>query len=488
MQSRSKRFRLARFSLFSSLLAFASLPNGDVVANAAPPLPPVAAAPSAPGLLFAHEPVVDRLDNGLTVVTLDFPSPGITAYFTLIRAGSRDEVEKGRSGYAHLFEHLMFRGTKNISAEDYEKRLQAMGADNNAFTTDDFTLYIPVVPKDALGELIAVEADRFQHLDVAPAAYKDETGAVLGEYNKDFSDPYLVMDEALREMAFKVHTYGHTTIGYRKDVEAMPNAYDYSKSFFSRYYTPDDATIFVVGDVDREKTLAAIRANYKDWSGHRAKPEIKVEPEQTAPRTKALTWKNPTVPRLQIGYKIPATGSSLRDVAALSVLRALVFDESSPLYQKLVVQDQKVIEIGSDPDDLLHRDPGLFRVDAKLRSGTSFDEIVKAVDDELAKVGRGEVKPELLEAVRSHVLNATTLELQTPGTVAERIAFWTAVTDGDVHAFETYAKAVSDLTLQDVARVAKQYLTPERRNVVTLSPPSSKSATTKSTAKTGAKK
>ncbi len=487
MQSRPTRFRFARLSplpvalLLALLLAL--LPRSES-ASAAPPAPIV----SGPGLLFAHEPVVDRLDNGLTVVTLDFPSPGITAYFTLIRAGSRDEVEKGRSGYAHLFEHLMFRGTKKISAEDYEKRLQAMGADNNAFTTDDFTLYIPVVPKDALGELIGVEADRFQHLDVALPAYKDETGAVLGEYNKDFSDPYLVMDEALREMAFKTHTYGHTTIGYRKDVEAMPNAYDYSKSFFSRYYTPDDATIFVVGDVDREKTLAQIRANYKDWSGHRAKPEIKVEAEQTAARTKALTWKNPTVPRLQIGYKIPSTGSSLRDVAALSVLRALVFDESSPLFQRLVVQEQKVIEIGSDPDDLLHRDPGLFRVDAKLRSGTSFDEIVKAVDDELAKVGRAEVKPELLEAVRSHVLNATTLGLQTPGGVAERIAFWTAVTDGDVRAFETYAKAVSDLTLQDVARVAKQYLTPERRNVVTLSPPSPKGAATKATAKPGPKK
>ena len=96
------------------------------------------------------------------------------------------------------------------------------------------------------------------------------------------------------------------------------------------------------------------------------------------------------------------------------------------------------------------------------------------------------MKPELLEAVRSHVLNATVLSLQTPGSVAERLAFWTAVTDGDVRAFETYAKAVSDLTVQDVARVAKQYLTPERRNVVTLSPPSSKSA--KPVAKAGAKK
>ncbi len=458
----------------------------DVPVASAAPSPQVV---SGPGLLLPHEPVVDRLDNGLTVVTVDFPSPGIVAYYTLIRAGSRDEVEKGKSGYAHLFEHLMFRGTPKVSAEAYEKKLQAMGADNNAFTTDDFTLYIPLIPKDALPELVAVEADRFQHLDVPRPAYKDETGAVLGEYNKDFSDPYMAIDEALRGEAFTTHTYGHTTLGFKKDVEAMPNAYDYSRSFFQRYYTPDNATIFVVGDVDHDKTLALIRAHYKDWQGHRAKPEVKVEPDQTAPRSKALTWKNPTAQRLSIAYKIPSTGSSLRDVAALTVLRALVFDESSALYQRLVVGEQKVIEIDSDPDDLLHRDPGLFRVDMKLRSTTSFDDVVKAVDDELAKVARGEVKPAELEAVRAHVLNATTLSLQTPGRVAERLALWTAVTDGDVRAFENFAKQVADLTLTDVRKVASQYLTPERRNVVTMSSPSAKEAKKPATKKSaGAKK
>ncbi|MGH7330854.1 MAG: hypothetical protein ACREJX_21095, partial [Polyangiaceae bacterium] len=121
---------------------------------------------------------------------------------------------------------------------------------------------------------------------------------------------------------------------------------------------------------------------------------------------------------------------------------------------------------------------GLFRIDAKLRTGTTFDEIVRAVDDEIAKVARGEVKPAELEAVRGHVLNGATLALQTPGAVAERLAIWTAVTDGDVRAFETFAKEVNELTLADVSRVAKQYLTPERRDVVTLSPPSPKATKT----------
>ncbi len=429
---------------------------------------PVATSPTRSDLL-PQPPNVDKLDNGLTVVTVPFPSPGVATFYTLVRAGSRDEVEPGRSGYAHLFEHLMFRGTDKIPAADYEKRLQALGADNNAFTTDDFTLYIPTVPKDSLSELIPIEADRFEHLNVARPAYKDETGAVQGEFNKDFASPAWVMDEALRELSFKQHTYGHTTIGYKRDVEAMPGAYDYSRAFFKRFYTPDDATIFVVGDFDRGKVLDLVRANYKDWTGARATSQVKAEPEQTEARKKALTWKSATVPRVAIGYKIPATSASVRDAAALVVLSTLVFGESSELYQRLVVREQKLIDLSCDPDDVLHKDPGLFRVDAKLRPGTSFDEVVAAVDEALAKVASGGIPVARVDAVRSHVLNATVLGLQTPSSVAERLAFWTAVT-GDVHAFETFGRELATLSAEDLARVAKG-LTAPHRNVVTLSPP-----------------
>jgi hypothetical protein len=196
-------------------------------------------APAAPPpQLFPM--TVDKLPNGLTVVTVPVHAGAASSFYTLVRAGSRDEIEPGKSGYAHLFEHLMFRGTEKVPARAYDEKMQALGSDNNAFTTDDFTFYIPLIPKESLSELIELEADRFQHLSYTPAQYKDETGAVLGEYNKDFSNPWWAIDEAIREVAFKKHTYGHTVIGYKRDVEAMPNAYDYSKQFFKRFYTPDD--------------------------------------------------------------------------------------------------------------------------------------------------------------------------------------------------------------------------------------------------------
>ena len=380
---------------------------------------------------------VDKLGNGLEVVVVPMTGSPTVAFQTLVKAGSRDEVEAGRSGYAHLFEHLMFRGTDKIPAADYEKRMQSLGADNNAFTTDDFTFYVPLVPKESLGDLVPIESDRFEHLDVAPAPYKDETGAVAGEFNKDFSNPWWAMDEAIREIAFTQHTYGHTVIGYKRDVDAMPQNYAYSKTFFSRFYVPDDCVIFAVGDVEREKILDLVKKNYGDWKGHRAQPVIRPEPEQTAPRRRDLTWKTPTTPRLLVGYKSPGAKDHLADVAALGVLVTLVFGEPSELYQRLVVKEQKVIELSADPDETLHRDPGLLRIDAKLKEGTSFDEIIGAFQTALEAVASGKVDDGELADARNHLTSSIILSMQTPGTVAERLAFLTAAT-GDAHGFDKY--------------------------------------------------
>jgi zinc protease len=412
---------------------------------------------------------VDKLDNGLRVVIAAMPGAPTVAFYTLVQAGSRDEVEPGRSGYAHLFEHLMFRGTDKVPPADYEKHMQSFGSDNNAFTTDDFTFFVPLIPKESLADLVPIEADRFEHLNVAPAPYKDETGAVAGEFNKDFSNPWWAMDEAIREIAFKEHTYGHTVIGYKRDVDAMPQNYAYSKTFFSRFYVPDNCIIFVVGDVEREKVLDLVKKNYGDWKGHRAQPTVKPEPDQTAPRRRDLTWKGPTTPRMLLGYKSPAAKDRLNDVAALGVLVTLVFGEPSELYQRLVVREQKVIELGADPDELLHKDPGLLRIDAKLKEGTSFDEILGAIQQALDAVAQGKVDDKELADARNHLASSIVLSMQTPGTVAERLAFVTAAT-GDPQAFDRYMASTLSVTKDDVVRVAKM-LTPAHRNLVTLSPP-----------------
>jgi len=410
---------------------------------------------------------IDKLPSGLTVVVVPVHSGAAASFYTLVRAGSRDEVEPGKSGYAHLFEHLMFRGTEKTPSAEYEKKMQSLGADNNAFTTDDFTLYIPMIPKASLGELIDLEADRFRHLSYSQPAYKDETGAVLGEFNKDFSNPWWAIDEAMRALAFTKHTYGHTTIGTKRDVEAMPAAYDYSRDFFKRFYTPDDCTIFVVGDVDKNWLLDRIGKAYAGWQGKRAETKTEPEPEQKEPRRKDLVWKQPTTPRLMIGWKIPAAVTSLRDAATLSAIAALAFGEPSELYQRLVVKEQRVLELASDPDDVLHRDPGLFRVDAKLKNGESFDAIQDAIQKTLDDFGAGKFDEKDLDATKRHLRSRLVLEMQTPDTIAIRFAFMTA-TLGDPRAFDAYLAELAHVTKDDVARVCKSFLVSSRRTTITL--------------------
>ena len=181
------------------------------------------AAVTAEAQLLPHAPVVDHLPNGLTVITVPYDSPGIAAYFTLVRTGARDEVERSHSGFAHLFEHMMFRGTQSVSATEYEHRMQALSADNNAYTTEDYTLYTITLPTTSLAGLVPIEADRFAHLSYTEPVFQTETRAVLGEYNKNSSSPLTPMYEALSELGFTRHTYGHTTLGYLADIQAMLN-------------------------------------------------------------------------------------------------------------------------------------------------------------------------------------------------------------------------------------------------------------------------
>src|SRR5262249_15885232 len=157
----------------------------------------------------------------------------------------------GKSGYAHLFEHLMFRGSENYTPEHRDLVMKKAGADSNASTNQDRTTYYAVFSKPDLESIVKLEADRFQSLKYPKPAFKTESLAVLGEYNKNSADPTEKLDEVLHETAFMKHTYAHTTMGYLRDVQDMPNQYDYSLQFYNRFYRPEYTTIILAGDVTR---------------------------------------------------------------------------------------------------------------------------------------------------------------------------------------------------------------------------------------------
>ena len=177
-------------------------------------------------------PVKEKtLPNGLRVYVVPYDSPGLVAYYSIVRTGSRNEIEPGKSGFAHFFEHMMFHGTERYSLDAYNAAIKQMGADSNAFTSDDLTVYHILANKAALTKIVEIESDRFQHLIYKEPEFQKEARAVLGEYNKSSSSPFLKLEETLQNTAFTKHTYKHTTIGFLEDIKDMPNQYAYSKVF-----------------------------------------------------------------------------------------------------------------------------------------------------------------------------------------------------------------------------------------------------------------
>jgi zinc protease len=430
------------------------------------------AAPSP----FAKPVQVSRLENGLTVVSVPWQSPGIVAYFTLVRVGSRDEVEKGHSGFAHLFEHMMFRGTKRFPKDVYEAKVQDLGADNNAYTSQDFTLYTLTGPRASLSEIAELEADRFQNLTYDEASFRTETGAVLGEYNKSAASPMTKLWETLSELAFGAHTYGHTTIGYLADVLAMPDKFVYSQAFFRRFYTPDNSTVIVAGDVEHQEVLALVQKHYGGWTGQRDQPLIPAEPEPSAGKARHLEWEGIASPQLLLGYRAPAfegSGSAelrqkqLRETAALEVVHGLCFAEAAPLYQALVVSEQRVLDLSGWAGNF-SRDPGLFVVHAELTESATFEEIEARVQAAFDAIARGEGK-ERVDDVRSHLAYGFPMRMETASDAADALAQFMALT-GREQTLTEYLSALSEVTAEDVAKAAAKYLVPTRRIAVTLAP------------------
>ena len=190
------------------------------------------------------------LANGLRVITVNTGFPHLVSLQIPVQTGSRNEVEPGKSGFAHFFEHMMFRGTKRFPPEAYQAILTRTGARQNAYTTDDYTNYHITCAAEDLETVLDLEADRFMNLEYSEADFRTEAMAILGEYNKSASDPLNKLLEVQREAAFTTHTYKHTTMGFLRDIEDMPNQYAYSRTFFERWYRPEYTTVIVAGDID----------------------------------------------------------------------------------------------------------------------------------------------------------------------------------------------------------------------------------------------
>jgi zinc protease len=405
------------------------------------------------------------LKNGLTVISVPYDSPGIIAYYTIVRTGSRNEVEKGLSGFAHFFEHMMFRGTERYPQLKYNDALKSLGADSNAFTTDDFTCYHLTIPASALAQAVDIEADRFQNLTYDEPAFQKESRAVLGEYNKSASSPFLILNETMQDKAYTTHTYKHTTIGFLADVKDMPNQYAYSKTFFDRWYRPENCFVIVAGEVDHAELVGLCTRHYGGWKRGSSTVEIPVEPEQQAASTARLTWPTPTLPTLYFGYHIPAADPKNQDTAALGALAQAVFGETSPLYKALVLDEQKAFILDADAES--RRDPGLFTIVVRLRKLEDMDDVRGRVERALAEAARKPVDRARLDAIKAHLRYGFAGSLDRADLVALAVGRAIAVTGRPESINELYA-AYDRLTPDDLTRAAGKYFAPTNQTLVTL--------------------
>ena len=415
--------------------------------------------------VFPYPVSVFELDNGLKVVSVSYDSPGIVAYYTVVRTGSRNEVEPGFSGYAHFFEHMMFRGTDKYSTDAYNAVIKQMGADSNAFTTDDWTAYHIVASSASLEQIIDIESDRFLNLQYSEDDFRTEAGAILGEYNLNFSNPVSLLRERLHDRAFLVHPYKHTTIGLLEDVQEMPNHYDYSREFYDRYYRPNNSIIVVVGDIDHPELERLVQQYYGSWERGDFQPAIPVEPPQTRERTAAVTWPNPTLPFLMLGYHAPPFSDQAIDMPALDVLSQLLFSETSPLFQKLYLEEQVVDVISGGAVD--HRDAPLFTIIARITDPSRIDYVRDAIVDEIERMKVEAVDDATLAATKSHMRYLFAMGLNNPASIAETLGHYLQLTE-DPETVNRVYRLYDAVTAEDIMRITTIYFPDTMRTVVTL--------------------
>jgi zinc protease len=405
------------------------------------------------------------LANGLKIITIPMESPGLVAYYSVVRTGSRDEVESGKSGFAHFFEHMMFRGTRKHPGPVYDSIVTSIGASANAFTSDDITAYHLNFAVEDLEKVIEVESDRFQNLHYELPAFQTESGAIYGEYRKGVTNPFEVLDERVRDLAFDVHTYKHTTIGFERDIKAMPEAYDYSLAFFKRFYRPENVVLLIVGDVKPDAVLKLVKKYYSGWEKGYQPSSVQQEPRQTAERTGTVTYPGKTLPILDMAFKGDAFDPANNDFVAATVLGDLAFGETSDVYKKLFIQEQRVDVLQASIP--LQRDMPLFEIVARIKK----DEDIPAIQDEVLKTIASfqstPVDAQRLAGVKKRRRYEFLMNLDTPDRVAGRLAHVVAITGG-IDAVDAYYTALAKVTPEDIMKAAKKYFVPERRTIVVL--------------------
>jgi len=415
------------------------------------------------GGIFPFDYRLVELDNGFKAYLIKAGAPGQIAYVSIVRTGSRDEVEPGKSGFAHFFEHMMFRGTRKYP--NYDLLTSQMGAARNAFTSNDLTVYYLVASSEYLEQIVDLESDRFQNLNYDEAGFRTEAGSILGEYMQGALSPGRYLDERVRSLAYDRHTYGHTTIGYEADVRAMPEGYDYSLSFYQRFYRPENVVLVLAGDFEYDEAERLIREYYSPWETGYVPPNITPEPKQRRARRQTVRYPGRTLPVLSVNYKAPAWSATDKLAVATEVLGEVAFGSNSDIYKKLVIDEQRVQYLFGGFG--LARDPALVEIQTMVIDSDDVPAVEQEIQAAVNQAQEDLVDTKLLADTKSAMKYGFLMGLETAQNVAFAMIQY-VVNTGGIEAVDEYYRTLDSITAEDVREAARTYLVDSGKTVVLM--------------------
>jgi zinc protease len=413
------------------------------------------------------------LPNGMRVLSAEDHSSPTVAIQVWYHVGSKDDPA-GRSGFAHLFEHIMFKATKNMKSEMMDRLTEDVGGFNNAFTNADVTVYYEVVPSNYLETLLWAEADRLSGLTVDEPNFKSERSVVEEEYRQSYlAPPYGMLEYLIEQQSFTTHPYKRPTIGSIEDLDAA--SLDNVRAFHETFYRPDNATLIVVGDFDQKQLDAWVNKYLAPIPKPAiALPRVTVkEPERTAERR--ITHYAPNVPLPAIALTYLAPPEKNPDAEPLQVAATILAQgESSRLYKSLIY-DQQVAQSADAITDL-REDASVFYFNVVLASGKKPEDVEQALLAEIKKVQDAAVSPAELDKAKNQLVTNELRQRETSNGKALALGS-AAVLLGDPNRVNTDLAKLQAVTAADVQRVMKKYFTSSNRLVIYYLPESSKSAT-----------
>jgi zinc protease len=404
------------------------------------------------------------LDNGMRVIVWQIPDIPNVALCNWVRAGSRNE-SPGLTGLAHFFEHMMFNGTARRAAGEFDRLMEAQGGSNNAFTSDDVTVYQDWFPRSALELIFDLESDRIASLDFAPEIIENERGVVVSERRLHVDDNNAgALSERVQAAAFVRHPYRFPTIGWPSDIKTW--RIEDLQRFFRTYYAPNNQTLVLAGDVAPAEAFELARRYLQPIPRGEVPPTVDVlEPEQLGERRVCLKRKGQT-PLLQYAYKAPAAADD-RGPALDLLVAALVDGDASRLHRLLVEQKGLVVEVSGE----WHQgfDPGLLWLHLTLPEGADTRAVEAALDSELARVANDGLTESELERAKNMTAASFWKQLATIDGKAHLLGEYEVLHGSWAALFDAPARHAA-ITREELQEVARAVLDPRRRTVGELIP------------------